>query len=78
MGSCLALLCVTIPLEWMIIEPLPLVLKLAITPAITISLLTYVIMPRVVPLLSGWLYKEIPKMQFLSGNQQNMPDGEEP
>jgi hypothetical protein len=71
------LLCVTIPLEWMVIGPLPLFVKLAITPAITISLLTYIIMPSVVWLLSGWLYKEIPKIQWLPGNQQNMPDGKE-
>ena len=71
------LLCVTIPLEWMIIGPLPLFMKLAITPAITISLLTYIIMPRVVRLLSGWLYKEVPKIQWLPGKEEDVTDRKE-
>jgi antibiotic biosynthesis monooxygenase (ABM) superfamily enzyme len=35
---------------------LPLVLRLAVTTAVTVPLMTWVVMPRVTRLLRGWLY----------------------
>jgi uncharacterized protein len=38
------------------LKDLPLVLRLAITTALTVPLMTWVVMPRVTRLLRGWLY----------------------
>jgi antibiotic biosynthesis monooxygenase (ABM) superfamily enzyme len=39
-------------------EDLPLVVRLGITTAVTVALMTWVVMPRVTRLLSGWLFDE--------------------
>ena len=39
-----------------LLSGLPLVLRLAITTAVTVPLMTWVVMPRVTRLLRGWLY----------------------
>jgi uncharacterized protein len=39
-----------------LIEELSVVLRLGITTALTVPLMTWVVMPRVTRLLSGWLY----------------------
>jgi uncharacterized protein len=39
-----------------LVEDLPLVLRLGITTAVTVPLMTWVVMPRVTRLLRGWLY----------------------
>ena len=38
-----------------LLEDLPLVLRLAITTALAVPLMTWVVMPRVTRLLRGWL-----------------------
>jgi uncharacterized protein len=47
-----AIVAITGPL----LEELPLVLRLAITTALAVPLMTWVVMPRVTRLLRGWLY----------------------
>jgi antibiotic biosynthesis monooxygenase (ABM) superfamily enzyme len=49
-----AIVAVTGPL----LEELPLVLRLGITTALAVPLMTWVIMPRVTRLLRGWLYPD--------------------
>jgi uncharacterized protein len=44
-----------------LLGPLPLVARLAVTTAVTVSLMTWVVMPRVTRLLHPWLYPDIPK-----------------
>ncbi|MFI7067155.1 hypothetical protein ACIBL3_39600 [Kribbella sp. NPDC050124] len=39
-----------------LLEGLPLVVRLAITTAVTVPIMTWVVMPRVTRLLHGWLY----------------------
>jgi antibiotic biosynthesis monooxygenase (ABM) superfamily enzyme len=39
-----------------LLKGLPLVLRLAITTAVTVPLMTWLVMPRVTRLLRGWLY----------------------
>jgi uncharacterized protein len=39
-----------------LVEDLPLVLRLGVTTAVTVPLMTWVVMPRVTRLLRGWLY----------------------
>ena len=39
-----------------LVEELPLVVRLGITTAIAVPLMTWVVMPRVTRLLRGWLY----------------------
>jgi antibiotic biosynthesis monooxygenase (ABM) superfamily enzyme len=39
-----------------LIERLPLVVRLAVTTAITVPLMTWIVMPRLTRLLRGWLY----------------------
>ena len=40
------------------LKQLPLAMRLAITTALTVSLMTWVVMPRVTRLLRGWLYPD--------------------
>ena len=47
-----AIVAVTGPL----LEELPLVLRLGITTALAVPLMTWIVMPRVTRLLRGWLY----------------------
>ena len=39
-----------------LLKELPLAVRLAITTALTVPLMTWVVMPRVTRLLRGWLY----------------------
>jgi uncharacterized protein len=39
-----------------LLEGLPLTLRLGVTTAVTVTLMTWVVMPRMTRLLSGWLY----------------------
>jgi antibiotic biosynthesis monooxygenase (ABM) superfamily enzyme len=41
-----------------VISDLPLVPRLGVTTAITVPLMTWVVMPRVTRLLRGWLYPD--------------------
>jgi uncharacterized protein len=42
---------------------LPMAVRLAITTALTVSLMTWVVMPRVTRLVGGWLYPTTARSQ---------------
>jgi uncharacterized protein len=52
------LITATVAITGPLLEELPLVLRLGITTALTVALMTWVVMPRVTRLLRRWLYPE--------------------